>query len=674
MSFGPLDELAQRPDASVLVIHARHDIADDWIAGHVEAARRAYSKMIVVPLRGYSGDAEALRGRDVVFWPWLGAPSAQAQLRPFAGIVARHASRVRIIAPKSEFIGPANLNGHDPIGWARENAEVVPPTPAADLESEWFGGDAPAEQPEPVPELLEETHERVSDYVPDMIEGDPWPEPVDVFAKIPLPPLKRDYLPPAIAGFVFDQSEIIGADPCILAISALVCAAACTHDSIQLQPKLHERGWRESARLWGAFIGDPSVRKTPAANRATSHLKKLNIDLAEQSQREAEEYAKRMKAHAAREAEFYKTTAVGRPASHPGEAPERPKKRRLMTQDATIEAVGIIMQDNPGGILVYQDELSGFFGGMDAYRAKGGKDAPFWLQAYNGGSMAVDRVGRESMIIPNVSACVLGGIQPSAMRAASAGLPDDGLLQRFMVVTATEVDELGDDRRADQEAIDTWRRIIDFLVAQRAHPDEEPIRFTAGAYQIARAVESKIKTLAANPMHAERFRYHVGKWPGLFCRLCLTYHAIECANLGVPIGGTIDEATAAQVAVFLLEYLKPHTLGFYADLAGGDSKDVAVRWLAGWILSRELVEFVPSDAARVYKNLRGMDENERRAVFEKLRLLGWIDYAEGSNRFAAKRLKVNPQVHQLFAERAEFERENRRGAVDAIADRNMNGS
>lgn len=640
-----LDALAARPADKVLVVEGEKA---------ADAARKLLPAMVVVTWNGGAqavakADITPLRGRVLTLWPDADEPGIKAM----EVLAERVGEPCRIVGvdgmPEGWDAADALAEGWDTAkvqSWAKPRLE------------EWFPEpDVPRGTSPPV----------VSDYAAAMIEGD-WPEPVDLFAKAVLPPLKRDYLPPALERFVFDQSEIIGADPCILAIASLVCAAAVTHDSIQLQPKIHERGWRESARLWGAFVGDPSVRKTPAANRAVSHLKKLNIELAEESQRNAEEHAKRQKAHAAREAEFYKGTAAGKPMSHPGEAPERPKKLRVMTQDATIEAVGVIMQDNSGGILVYQDELAGWFGSMDAYRAKGGKDAAFWLQAYNGGSMAVDRIGRDSMIIPNVSASLLGGIQPSAMRAISANLPDDGLLQRFMIVMAEETEGLGVDRAGDFEAMHAWRSIIDYLISERAAPDADPLRFTAGAYDIARAFEAKIKALAANPMHAERFRYHIGKWPGLFARLCLTYHAIECANLCVPVGGDIDEATAAQVAVFLLEYLKPHTMAFYAQIVSQDDADRVTQRVAGWILAKGESSFTPSDAIRGNRALRSMDDDAKRRLFERLRMMGWIDYHGSTNRFSPRRWNVNPRVHELFTERAAYERDLRGSPIDGFAE------
>jgi hypothetical protein len=43
--------------------------------------------------------------------------------------------------------------------------------------------------------------------------------------------------------------------------------------------------------------------------------------------------------------------------------------------DATTEAVTEILEQNPCGVLLAQDELAGFFGGFDTYRSGGsGKD------------------------------------------------------------------------------------------------------------------------------------------------------------------------------------------------------------------------------------------------------------------------------------------------------------
>ena len=73
-----------------------------------------------------------------------------------------------------------------------------------------------------------------------------------------------------------------------------------------------------------------------------------------------------------------------------------------MMMDTTIEAAQEILKDSPTGVLLDQDELSGWFGSMDKYTGARGaqKDRAFWLQSYNGGSYTVSRVTRGGSAAP----------------------------------------------------------------------------------------------------------------------------------------------------------------------------------------------------------------------------------------------------------------------------------
>lgn len=156
MTFGPLDELARRPDAPVLVVHVPEEFDDE---GQVAAARERYGSMVVLPLKGDSGATDALKGRDVVLWPWKARPGRRAALEPFEAALSRTAKRLRVIVTQdaADWLGPADLNGHDPVGWARQHARPVtietPPddAPAQSLVDAWG---------------LEDREPRVSDYVP----------------------------------------------------------------------------------------------------------------------------------------------------------------------------------------------------------------------------------------------------------------------------------------------------------------------------------------------------------------------------------------------------------------------------------------------------------------------------------------------------------------------------
>jgi hypothetical protein len=63
---------------------------------------------------------------------------------------------------------------------------------------------------------------------------------------------------------------------------------------------------------------------------------------------------------------------------------------RIVTDDPTIERFARLIGENPKGMLLYRDELSGWIGSHDRYGGAGG-DRPFYLQAYGGRPYVVDR-------------------------------------------------------------------------------------------------------------------------------------------------------------------------------------------------------------------------------------------------------------------------------------------
>lgn len=648
--FGSLDELARRPDAAVLIVH-RRDAADP--RHDLDCARTRYPAMVVLPLDGPTAAAKALRGRDVVLWPYGASRNAQRELAAFTADLSREAKRLRLIAPEDprQWKGPADLNGADPVAWAREHCLDVPRL------------ETPLELPDPVEEgasVRAEPPAYVQDWNPPTLIEEPWPKPIDVFTRSAVPALRRGLLPPSIEDFVLDQSEIVGSDPCILATSALTCLAVVTHDSLKLQPRRHDAQWKESARIWGAFVGDPSTKKTPALARALSHLRKLDIDLAAKGEAEMPKYEIALKRHAK---EVQK--AVDNPALDIPEAPPRPARERFIAEDTTIEKLADLLVDNPGGLLIHHDELSGFFGSFDAYSNAKGKDAAFWLQTYNGGPRRVDRVSRGSIIVPNLSVCIVGGIQPDKIRELAGRLADDGLVQRFMITLASEVEGIGVDRAPDRSALDGYRAIMDWLSYERGKPDE-PIRLSDGAIDVMRDVEERLKAYRSMGGLATRLRSHVGKWDGLFCRLCLLYHACECAEAARHVYGEVSQDNAERVRFWMLTYLMPHLMAFYDDVLGNSGALAHVQWIAGHILAKGATEISARDIYQAYRPWRGMPVPVREQVMSTLEVVGWIRSTAVSKRQTSQRWIVNPAVPTDFASLRDEERERRDSAKNRV--------
>jgi hypothetical protein len=494
-------------------------------------------------------------------------------------------------------------------------------------------------RPEPPPH---EEYQPGADAEPDFeaaaaASAPPNGDPVDLWAKFEPPTLPRGLLPDVIERFAFDQGMTMGADMAGIAIGALVVCAAAIPDKIQLQVKRHNAGWRESARLWAALVGPVSTKKTPIMSTVARPLKRIDTEMARRYSEERGQYDK--------------LPAEERKQTDP------PKHTRLLLQDTTIEAAQDILRDSPDGMLCYQDELSGWFGSMDKYSSPRGaaKDRAFWLEAFNGQPYSVTRVGRGSVFIPNLSVSMLGGIQPELIRKLAEESTDDGLLQRQLPVILRPAVE-GHDEPLSGEAAE-YSVLINQLYGLRGGADMT-LRFDDGAQSLRQDLERKHLDLQKCEALNRKLAAHIGKYDGIFARLCVIWHCVENAGDRLTV---ITEATARRAAGFLHSFFLPHAVAFYAGTLGLSNDHDRLTAVAGHILARNLDRITNRDVQRGDRTMRGLERREIEAVFDQLDALGWIDRVAGH-------WIVNPAVHAKFAERAETEKQRREQGRKTVAD------
>ena len=487
-------------------------------------------------------------------------------------------------------------------------------------------------------------------------------EPLNVFTELPAPPLRADMLPDAIARYATDQAELIGVSVAMIAMPALVSCASVLHDGITIQPKRHETGWRESARLWCAVVCDPSGRKSPSINRAVKRLKKINKELCDENERKTGEYMMAL--------DDYKDGA--KKAKKSGESepkkPDAPEKKRLIVEDVTIEALSEILKHNSRGVLCIQDELSGWFGSMDAYSGgkAANKDRAHWLESYNGGHRMVDRVMRGSLSIPNWSTSMIGGIQPDMIRRIAKNMGEDGLMQRFMIVIGGNAGDESD-RPEDVAAKRAYSGLIDSLYALQ--PSEDPVLLSEDAHIVRERLNVFSRDLIAYSSLPGGLKSHLGKWSGLFARLLLLFHAIECAEAGVyPAMRSVSGALAERVERLMTDFLLPHAISYYTDVIGEATDMEHIRWIAGWILAVKLERVENRELTQAYRAWRGIDQWRRARIMLALEDYGWIlpttDPKPGRNMPGS--WAVNPVAHDLYSGACEAEKAKRQAVRDRV--------
>ena len=97
--------------------------------------------------------------------------------------------------------------------------------------------------------------------------------------------------------------------------------------------------------------------------------------------------------------------------------------RRIVSTDPTTEALGPILADNPRGLIVAPDEMTKWVMSMDQYKGGKGGDRPFYLSAWNGEPVYIDRAKhmREPIVVPHPFLTVVGGMTPDMLLDAARG-------------------------------------------------------------------------------------------------------------------------------------------------------------------------------------------------------------------------------------------------------------
>lgn len=474
----------------------------------------------------------------------------------------------------------------------------------------------------------------------------PGDDPVDLWGTFPAPDLPAGLLPIELETFARVQGEMMGADPAGLAVAALVTCAAAINDEIKLQVKRHDAAWTESARIWAALVGSPSTKKSPILSAATAPLCRIDRQMFREWQDEMRKFQAMSK----------EEKGTGSP----------PLQTRLRIEDATVEAAQMVLEGSPWGVLLLQDELSGFFGAMDKY--SGGKgaaaDRAFWLRAFNGGEFALNRVGRGSSLIPNLSVCLLGGIQPEPIRKVVGDAHDDGLLQRLFPVVLKPA-TMGQDAPAPP-VVAVYADLVEKLhKTRRPGFFGGPLAFDDGAQEVRRDLEARHLALQASEAVNRKLASHIGKYDGLFARLCIVWHCIENRDRQLP--ATVTEDTARRAGDFLHKFLLPHAVAFYGGVLGLSDDHDRLQAIAGYILAHKLERITNRDVQRGDRTMRAIREADIRPLLEQLDALGWLDRIDGPRPSSQPHWIVNPAVHHRFRDRAKQEAARRAEARQAIA-------
>ena len=405
----------------------------------------------------------------------------------------------------------------------------------------------------------------------------------DVFTPFPI-----DELPETLGKLVDEGAQAIGCDASFIALPVLSVCASAIGGSRQLRVK---RSWNVPSILWTVVLGESGSQKTPAFKLAVQPVKDRQKKHQRAFEKRMVEYAGESKDYVAYEKA--RTGKKGDPSAPRREEPNRPILQRCIVSDATIEAMAPILSDNPRGVLVGRDELSGWIGGFDRYSSKGSatSEVQKWLEIYGAENIFIDRKSADAPSImvdrPHVSIC--GGIQPGILaRCLTDEHKENGLQSRLLMAYPPRQPKRWRDEDVSEETMDAYDELINGLFSL------DPQMGVDGEESLTVLLDAAAKVLYVDFVNkhgeeqASMNGHLASQWSKLEeipARLALVFHCVKGVGTNESGVGTwdakVDFETMAS-AIRVTEWFKAETLRINRVLAGGTQLSEDAQ-LAEWI-------------------------------------------------------------------------------------------
>ncbi len=397
-------------------------------------------------------------------------------------------------------------------------------------------------------------------------------------------------LPEPLRDWMVDEADRMPVPIEFVAATGIAALGSVVGTRCAILPKRRDL-WTIVPNTWCAIVGAPSAKKSPAIAAAVKPLDVLSTRESRNNSKDLQNYEAMLVVQQAREEAIQARIRAAAKDSQKGDPEELarellqlkqtgvspPAKRRYKSNDCTIEKLGEILQDNPLGVLVLRDELTGLLASMDKAGHEG--DRAFYLEGWNGtSSYDTDRIGRGSQHIENLCITIVGGIQPdkllSYLEQASHSLGNDGLLQRLQLLVypdhrSWQWQDRAPNRAAQSKAFRIFETLDDFdPVAWGAVPADERIKFSHFCFE--EEAQEVFKEWATE-LHAQKLpgesqpivAQHLAKYDKLFPALALIFHLVDCAS-GTP-RALVSVENALRAAAWC-EFLEAHARRCYGLL------------------------------------------------------------------------------------------------------------
>ncbi len=419
-----------------------------------------------------------------------------------------------------------------------------------------------------------------------------WEVPLPLTIVPPAPGFPLAVFPGPLQHFARQAATTIGCPLDFVTVPMLAVGGGAIGASRALEVK---KGYVQRPLVYAAIVGLPGDAKTPALNTVARPLQ-------EAQQRLKVDYEEAL-ARYQRDLEGYKAN------KHSEESPAEPVKptiQRVQVDDATVEALGDILQANPRGVVLVKDELTGWVNAQNQYKGGRGADRQFWLSNWAGVPATIDRKQQRNVpfIIPYPFCAVVGGIQPDLLgELVDAQGRADGFLDRplFAYPDAGPAPGWTWDELDDRD-FELWRTTVEELLLLNMERGRYGYRpFYVRLAKDARAPWQRLIDRLTGEMNDPDFAPQLrGPWSKLkvyAARLALIIHFLRWIHKEA--GDQDVDGESVERAGLLIAYFAGHVRKV-RSVIGADPKVAAARQVLGFLArNREVTAFTRTELYRI---------------------------------------------------------------------------
>jgi Protein of unknown function (DUF3987) len=219
-----------------------------------------------------------------------------------------------------------------------------------------------------------------------------------------------------------------------------------------------------------------------------------------------------------------------------GQILKRPFWTKYLISDYTPEALYSVHSNNLRSIGVYIDELAGWFKNFERYNKNSQQE--FWLSAWSGKQISIDRKMTDSILITNPFISVAGTIQTALLtEITKENRGRNGFIDRILFVAPPNLQKQGwDDKEMPNHLIEKYHSIINKLLSiptnfnEHGQIDTTRLRFSPTARETVFNWVNNVNTPLVNETQNDDLKGIYTKLEMYVPRFSLLLHLLEWAS------------------------------------------------------------------------------------------------------------------------------------------------